>query len=45
MSHVLLTDLIAAAALLIAALGLALAATITRRIGLRDPIAVPPFWR
>jgi len=28
-----------------AALGLSLAATITRRIGSRDPISVPPFWR
>jgi len=45
MPHVVLTDLIAAAALITAAVGLSLAATITRRIGLRDPIAVPPFWR
>lgn len=45
MNHVLLTDVIAAAALVIAGLGLSLAATITRRVGLRDPIAVPPFWR
>jgi len=45
MDHVLLTDVIAASALVIAALGLSLAATITRRVGARDPISVPPFWR
>lgn len=45
MSHVVLADVIAAVALITAALGLSLAAMITRRIGLRDPIAVPPFWR
>jgi len=45
MPHADLTDIIAAAALITAAVGLSLAATITRRIGLRDPIAVPPFWR
>lgn len=45
MNHVLLTDLIAATALIIAGLGLSLAVTITRRVGTRDPLAVPPFWR
>ncbi|NTV39120.1 MAG: diacylglycerol kinase [Demequinaceae bacterium] len=45
MNHGALTDLIAASALVIAAVGLSLAATITRRVGSRDPISVPPFWR
>jgi diacylglycerol kinase family enzyme len=45
MDHVVLTDVIAAAALVLAALGLSLAATIARRVGSRDPLAVPPFWR
>lgn len=45
MNHVALTDVIAASALVLAAIGLALAATIARRVGSRDPGAVPPFWR
>jgi len=45
MIHVGLTDVIAASALVLAALGLSLAATITRRVGLRDPMSVPPLWR
>lgn len=45
MDHVLLTDVIAASALVMAALGLSLAASITRKVGSRDPLAVPPFWR
>lgn len=40
-----LTVVIAASALVVAIAGLVLAATITRRIGTRDPIAIPPFWR
>jgi len=45
MAHVVLTDVVAATALLTGGLGLSLAATITRRVGSRDPIAVPPLWR
>lgn len=45
MNHVLFTDLIAGSALVIAALGLSLAATTTRRVGARDPLSVPKFWR
>lgn len=45
MSQAVLTTLIAAIALIIAALGLSLAVTIARRVGTRDPMAVPPFWR
>lgn len=37
--------IIALVALLLAIAGLTLAATITKRVGTRDPIAVPPFWR
>lgn len=40
-----LTVVIAASALVVAIAGLALAVTIARRIGTRDPIAIPPFWR
>lgn len=35
----------AAIALVIAVAAMSLAATITKRVGVRDPIAVPPFWR
>jgi diacylglycerol kinase family enzyme len=35
----------AAIALAIAVAAMSLAATITKRVGIRDPIAVPPFWR
>jgi diacylglycerol kinase (ATP) len=35
----------AAIALGIAVAAMSLAATITKRVGIRDPIAVPPFWR
>jgi len=45
MAHVGLTDVIAAAALILAAIGLSLAVTVTRRIGSRDPMAVPQGWR
>lgn len=45
MIHVGLTDVIAAAALILAALGLSLAVTITRRVGSRDPMSVPRLWR
>jgi hypothetical protein len=45
MFHVGLTDVIAAAALVVAALGLSLAVTITRRVGSRDPMSVPRPWR
>jgi diacylglycerol kinase family enzyme len=37
--------IIALVALVLAIAGLTLAATITKRVGTRDPIAVPPFWR
>ncbi len=40
-----LLAVIAVSALVIGIAGLVLAATITRRIGTRDPIAIPPFWR
>ena len=40
-----LTDVIAAAALIVAALGLSLAVTITRRVGSRDPMVLPRPWR
>lgn len=36
---------LALVALVIAIAGLTLAATITKRVGTRDPIAVPRFWR
>lgn len=36
---------VAAVALIIAIAGLALATTITKRVGVRDPMAVPRFWR
>lgn len=45
MTGLTLAVVISASALLIAIAGLVLAATITRRIGTRDPIAIPPFWR
>ena len=35
----------AAIALAIAVAAMSLAATITKRVGTRDPIAGPPFWR
>lgn len=37
--------IIAVSAFVIGLAGLVLAVTITRRIGTRDPIAIPPFWR
>lgn len=37
--------IVAIVALIIAIAGLSLAGTITRRVGTRDPIAVPTFWR
>lgn len=39
------TTAIAVVALVVACFAMALAATITKRVGTRDPIAVPPFWR
>jgi diacylglycerol kinase family enzyme len=36
---------LAVIALVIAIAAMSLAATITKRVGVRDPIAVPPFWR
>ena len=45
MDGVVLAGVIAVSALLIGVAGLVLAVTITRRIGTRDPIAIPPFWR
>jgi diacylglycerol kinase family enzyme len=45
MDGVVLAVVIAVSAFAIGVAALVLAATITRRIGTRDPIAVPPFWR
>ena len=45
MSAVVFADVIALVALVVAAAGFSLAATITRRVGTRDPVSVPPFWR
>jgi diacylglycerol kinase family enzyme len=45
MTDATLAVVIAGSALVIGIAGLALAVTITRRIGTRDPIAIPPFWR
>ncbi len=45
MTEATLTVLIAVSALVVSVAGLVLAATITRRVGTKDPIAVPPFWR
>lgn len=39
------TTAIAVLALVISVLAMTLAATITKRVGTRDPIAVPSFWR
>lgn len=40
-----LAIIISASALLVGLAGLALAVTIARRIGTKDPIAIPPWWR
>jgi diacylglycerol kinase (ATP) len=45
MAPLVVAYVIASVALLTGILAFALAATVTRRIGTRDPIAVPPFWR
>lgn len=45
MSGVVLAEVVAFVALVFGVAGFTLAATITRRVGSRDPIAVPPFWR
>lgn len=45
MTDATLAVVIAGSALVIGIAGLVLAVTITRRIGTRDPIAIPPFWR
>jgi diacylglycerol kinase (ATP) len=45
MTGVTLAVVIAGSALVVAVVALALATTVARRIGTRDPIAIPPFWR
>ena len=45
MTHASIATLVAVLALAIAVAAMSLAATITRRVGIRDPIAVPKFWR
>lgn len=45
MTDAALAVVIAGSALVVGLAGLVLAVTITRRIGTRDPIAIPPFWR
>jgi diacylglycerol kinase family enzyme len=45
MTLAMLATILAVCALVIAVAAMSLAATITKRVGVRDPIAVPPFWR
>lgn len=45
MAPIVVAYVIASVALVLGGLAFLLAATITRRVGTRDPIAVPPFWR
>jgi len=45
MGQLVVAYVIAGVALVLAVLALSLAGTITRRVGTRDPIAVPPLWR
>src|SRR6187402_1456520 len=45
MTHAGIATIVAVVALVIAVSAMSLAATITRRVGVRDPIAVPKFWR
>lgn len=45
MSAVVFADIIGILSLVMGVAAFSLAATLTRRVGTRDPVSVPPFWR